>query len=134
MNRETKNTDQKISEAQNTKTKNTDQKISEAQDTKTKSTDNKDDTDTKNTDTDLRAAERDGTDRIWEKEYYDLLRAELERRKGKNVDITFREVRKNNGIFKNACTVISSRLMSIFLGSSANIIINSCYVFTVLIL
>lgn len=42
---------------------------------------------------------------IREKEYYAMLREELERRKDENVDITFREVRKNNGVHKNACTV-----------------------------
>ena len=40
-----------------------------------------------------------------EKEYFALLRGELERRKGENVDITFRQVRKNNGVCRNACTV-----------------------------
>ena len=40
-----------------------------------------------------------------EKEYYAMLQQELERRKDENVDITFREVRKNNGIYRNACTV-----------------------------
>lgn len=60
---------------------------------------------TDNKDKDLQNTEKIGADRIWEKEYFDLLRAELERQKGKNVDITFREVRKNNGIFRNACTV-----------------------------
>lgn len=42
---------------------------------------------------------------VKEKEYYDILRGELERRKGEGVDITFRQVRKNNGVSMNACTV-----------------------------
>ena len=40
-----------------------------------------------------------------EKEYYELLRRELEQRAGENVDVSFREVRKNNGVYKKACTV-----------------------------
>ncbi len=43
--------------------------------------------------------------RVWKREYFELLREELERRKGDDVDITYREVMKNNGIYKNACTV-----------------------------
>lgn len=42
---------------------------------------------------------------VREKEYYDILRRELEQRKGEDVDITFRQVRKNNGVSMNACTV-----------------------------
>lgn len=40
-----------------------------------------------------------------ESEYYAMLRSELEKHSDENVDITFREVRKNNGICKNACTI-----------------------------
>lgn len=42
---------------------------------------------------------------IREKEYYDLLSRELEKRAGENVDISIRDVRKNNGVCKKACTV-----------------------------
>lgn len=45
------------------------------------------------------------TQHVWKKEYFEMLRAELERRKGDDVDITYREIRKNNGVYKNACTV-----------------------------
>ncbi len=38
-------------------------------------------------------------------EYYAMLRSELEKHSDENVDITFREVRKNNGVCKNACTI-----------------------------
>lgn len=40
-----------------------------------------------------------------ESEYYATLRRELEKHVDENVDITFREVRKNNGVCKNACTI-----------------------------
>lgn len=40
-----------------------------------------------------------------EAEYYAMLQSELVKRKGENVDITFRKVRKNNGVCRNACTV-----------------------------
>lgn len=40
-----------------------------------------------------------------EPEYYAMLRRELEKHVDENVDITFREVRKNNGVCKNACTI-----------------------------
>ena len=43
--------------------------------------------------------------RIREKEYYDLLRRELEQQGGENVDISIRDVRKNNGVYRKACTV-----------------------------
>lgn len=42
---------------------------------------------------------------IREKEYYELLRRELEKRAGENADITIRDVRKNNGVYRKACTV-----------------------------
>lgn len=42
---------------------------------------------------------------VWKSEYFDLLREELERQKGEDVDLSFRTVRKNNGIYRNACTV-----------------------------
>lgn len=38
-------------------------------------------------------------------EYYAMLRRELEKHTDDNVDITFREVRKNNGVCKKACTI-----------------------------
>ena len=40
-----------------------------------------------------------------EKEYYEMLRKELEIRCGEDVDVTIRDVRKNNGVCKKACTV-----------------------------
>ena len=43
--------------------------------------------------------------RVRKSEYYAMLRSELERYMDENVDITFREVRKNNGVCKNACTI-----------------------------
>ncbi len=46
-----------------------------------------------------------GNTRIREKEYYELLTGELEKRAGENVDISIRDVRKNNGVYKKACTV-----------------------------
>ena len=46
-----------------------------------------------------------GNKKVREKEYYELLCGELEKHAGENVDISFREVRKNNGIYKKACTV-----------------------------
>lgn len=46
-----------------------------------------------------------GDPRIREKEYYELLSRELEKRAGDNVDISIRDVRKNNGIYRKACTV-----------------------------
>ena len=45
-----------------------------------------------------------GDPRIREKEYYELLSRELEKRAGDNVDISIRDVRKNNGIYRKACT------------------------------
>lgn len=42
---------------------------------------------------------------IREKEYYELLRRELEKQAGENADITIRDVRKNNGVYRKACTV-----------------------------
>lgn len=42
---------------------------------------------------------------VREKEYYELLRRELELQGGANVDIAIRDIRKNNGICKKACTV-----------------------------
>lgn len=47
----------------------------------------------------------DGTTMIREKEYYELLSRELKARAGDNVDISIRDVRKNNGVYKKACTV-----------------------------
>ena len=38
-----------------------------------------------------------------EKEYFELLRGELERRKGENVDITFRQVLKTSYSHKKEC-------------------------------
>lgn len=46
-----------------------------------------------------------GKNKVREKEYYELLCGELEKRAGENVDISFRDVRKNNGVYKKACTV-----------------------------
>ena len=43
--------------------------------------------------------------RVWKKEYFEMLRKELERLKGEDVDITYRDVRKNNGVCRKACTV-----------------------------
>lgn len=54
---------------------------------------------------DQRKQSQNSTCLLREKEYYEMLRCELESRKGENVDITFREVRKNNGVRKKACTV-----------------------------
>ena len=46
-----------------------------------------------------------GNTRIREKEYYELLSRELEKRAGENVDISIRDVQKNNGVYRKACTV-----------------------------
>lgn len=46
-----------------------------------------------------------GGPHMWEMEYYEHLQKELERKGGENVDIAFREVQKNNGIRRKACTV-----------------------------
>ena len=43
--------------------------------------------------------------RAWKKEYFEMLRKELDRLKGEDVDITYRDVRKNNGVYRKACTV-----------------------------
>ena len=43
--------------------------------------------------------------RAWKKDYFEMLRKELERLKGEDVDITYRDVRKNNGVYRKACTV-----------------------------
>ena len=43
--------------------------------------------------------------RSWKKEYFEMLRKELDRLKGEDVDITYRDVRKNNGVYRKACTV-----------------------------
>lgn len=45
------------------------------------------------------------TTTIREKEYYEMLCRELVERAGEEADISFRDVRKNNGIYKKACTV-----------------------------
>ncbi|MBQ2641876.1 MAG: hypothetical protein IJG15_07765 [Lachnospiraceae bacterium] len=42
---------------------------------------------------------------VRETEYYKLLQHELEALGGGNVDISIRDVRKNNGIYRKACTV-----------------------------
>ena len=43
--------------------------------------------------------------KIREKEYYEMLQKELEKRAGEDTEISFRNVRKNNGVYKKACTI-----------------------------
>lgn len=60
---------------------------------------------TKTSSKDSKSSRAAGGTKVREKEYYEILYGELKKLAGEDVDISMRDVRKNNGVYKKACTV-----------------------------